>query len=134
MSMTPEISSSSATRIIIGINPFNSGIPFSCIGTAARSEISRATTSSEAAAHRAAFSIILIAVIMNMYIITVRIAIIAICTPFQLWFFLRVFGIFIINWIKGRAAENSGFTARTKYAEIMQGGSGQHKNMPAVCM
>ena len=42
-----EIKSSSASRVRMGITPESRGIPMSCMGTAARSEIKMATTSSE---------------------------------------------------------------------------------------
>ena len=56
-----------ATSTMIGISPLSRGIPLSCIGTAARSEISRVTTSSAGCSSpNCRLPMIRMAVIMNM--------------------------------------------------------------------
>ena len=67
LSISPESSSSSATSTTMGIRPLSSGMPLSCMGTAARSEMSSVTTSSTGCSSPSCrLPMIRMAAIMNM--------------------------------------------------------------------
>lgn len=67
LSIQPDSSSSRDTRIRIGTSPLSSGIPLSCMGTAAKSEISSVTTNSTGCSSPSCrFPMMRMAVIINM--------------------------------------------------------------------